>query len=109
MRGQYEYPPEGTMILLLTDNGYGIKMMLDTFRVCGRNTMGMKALDLTDYNGHVIAVQKIKPGDLIAVVTKYGILNIIKEKDFPLSRRKRRGVKAIRLKGADEVTDMFIV
>jgi len=100
---RFEYGPEEEEVFLITDAGYALRVPLSEFRISKRGTMGLQALVLTEKNGHIVAAKKVQSGDLLLILTRYGMSNIVRVDDFLVSKRKRKGVKAINLRCGDEV------
>ena len=100
---RYTYGPEDEIIFIITDKGYGLKLPLSEMHITARDSLGLKAISLVEKNGHVVAAKKVKPGELITILTRYGYCILMNENNFRLARRKNIGAKAVTLKGGDEV------
>ena len=64
------------LILIVTDKGYGKKTLVDEYRLTHRGSKGVKALNLTEKNGSMVALKCINdnnPVDLM-IITNEGMI-----------------------------------
>ncbi len=91
-------------ILVVTENGFGKKTILNEYRVQQRGGSGIKALNVTDKTGN-LAVSKVLFGDEedLIVISRKG--HVIKSKIslVPKLSRTTQGVRLMRLAAQDKV------
>ncbi|MBR0479090.1 MAG: DNA gyrase subunit A [Solobacterium sp.] len=91
---------EGSLILTLTENGFGKLTGIDDFRLTKRGAKGVKAVKVTDRTGELVCLKVVRGDEDCMAVSDSGI--IIR---FPLSQisvysRDAQGVRAIKLDNA---------
>ena len=91
---------EGT-VLVATENGYGKRTQLSEFRRSGRGTQGVKAIQVSDRNGIVVAARLVGDQDEIMLITTGGVLIRTRVSEIRELGRATQGVTLINL-GEDE-------
>ena len=61
-------------MLVATENGYGKRTVLSDFRHSGRATQGVKAIQVSERNGLVVAAKLVNDEDEIMLITTGGVL-----------------------------------
>ena len=61
-------------MLVATENGYGKRTVLSDFRHSGRATQGVKAIQVSERNGLVVAAKLVSDEDEIMLITTGGVL-----------------------------------
>ena len=101
----------GQLILIVTENGYGKKSEIDEYRLTHRGSKGVKALNLTDKNGMMVALKCIDPTieyDLM-IITDSGIIIKLPLEQVSTLKRATQGVRLINLKGNQKVSTVAVV
>jgi len=88
-------------VLVATENGYGKRTQLSEFRRSGRGTQGVKAIQVSDRNGIVVAAKLVGDQDEIMLITTGGVLIRTRVSEIRELGRATQGVTLINL-GDDE-------
>ena len=64
----------GQYILSITENGYGKKTPLDTYRLTKRGGKGVKSIQLTERNGQLIALRAVEGNEDLMIISDSGII-----------------------------------
>ena len=88
-------------VLVATENGYGKRTQLSEFRRSGRGTQGVKAIQVSDRNGIVVAARLVGDQDEIMLITTGGVLIRTRVSEIRELGRATQGVTLINL-GEDE-------
>ena len=83
-------------IFLVTKNAMCIQFLETDVRPTGRDTMGVKSMDLDD-GDEIVAMQIDTQGDSLLIVTENGIGKRTKLEEFRLQKRGGKGLKCYRL------------
>ena len=92
---------ESESVLVATENGYGKRTQLSEFRRSGRGTQGVKAIQVSDRNGIVVAARLVGDQDEIMLITTGGVLIRTRVSEIRELGRATQGVTLINL-GDDE-------
>ena len=57
----------GHMVLIVTENGYGKKSLIDEYRLTHRGSKGVKAYNVTEKNGVMVSLKCFNPNAEIAM------------------------------------------
>ena len=98
-------------ILIVTEKGYGKKTVIDEYRLTHRGSKGVKALNITDKNGSMVALKRVEDeenSDLI-IVTDSGIIIKLPLNQVSTLKRATQGVRLINLKDEQAVSTVTIV
>ncbi|KAI92886.1 DNA gyrase subunit A [Spiroplasma melliferum] len=90
-------------VLSVTENGYAKKTLIKDYRLTGRNTKGVKSMNLTDKTGYLKFVQTVDGDEDILVGTKKGNIIRVSLEQIPLFGRTTSGVKIMRLEQDDKL------
>ncbi|WP_422397502.1 DNA gyrase subunit A [Spiroplasma endosymbiont of Seladonia tumulorum] len=90
-------------VLSVTENGYAKKTVIEDYRLIGRNTKGVKSMNLTDKTGYLKFVQAVSGDEDILVGTKKGNIIRVSLEQIPLFGRTTSGVKIMRLEQDDKL------
>lgn len=90
-------------VLSVTENGYAKKTAIEDYRLTGRNTKGVKSMNLTDKTGYLKFVQAVNGDEDILVGTKKGNIIRVSLEQIPLFGRTTSGVKIMRLEQDDKL------
>ena len=92
---------ESESVLVATENGYGKRTQLSEFRRSGRGTQGVKAIQVSERNGIVVAARLVGDQDEIMLITTGGVLIRTRVSEIRELGRATQGVTLINL-GDDE-------
>ncbi|MDB4042462.1 DNA gyrase subunit A [Methylophilaceae bacterium] len=88
---------EEQSVLVATENGFGKRTVLSEFRKSGRGTQGVKAIQVSDRNGIVIAAKLVGDHDEIMLITTGGVLIRTRVNEIRELGRATQGVTLINL------------
>ena len=97
---------ESSKVLIVTENGYGKKTMIEEFRLTHRGSKGVKALNITEKNGKMVTLQCVNDGDDIMIITDSGIIIRIGLGQVSTLKRATQGVRLINLKDNQTVSSV---
>ena len=100
----------GQEILIVTDKGYGKRTVIDEYRLTHRGSKGVKALNITEKNGTMVALKRIESEEYdIVIVTDNGTIMKMPLNQVSLLRRATQGVRLINLKNNELVSTVALV
>ena len=103
----------GEEILIVTENGYGKKTLIDEYRLTHRGSKGVKALNITDKNGNMVALKYVNPTYIdkldIMIITDNGIIMRMPLSQISTLKRATQGNRLINLKDNQKVATVAIV
>ena len=88
---------EDESVLVATENGYGKRTVLSDFRKSGRGTQGVKAIQVSDRNGIVVAARLVSDSDEIMLISTGGVLIRTRVSEIRELGRATQGVTLINL------------
>ncbi|WP_424527462.1 DNA gyrase subunit A [Spiroplasma endosymbiont of Glossina fuscipes fuscipes] len=90
-------------VLSVTENGYAKKTPIEDYRLTGRNTKGVKSINLTEKTGYLKFAQTVVGDEDLLVGTKNGNVIRVSLEQIPLFGRTTSGVKIMRLDQDDKL------
>ena len=98
-------------ILVVTEKGYGKKTDKEQYRMTHRGSKGVKALNVTEKNGNIVAFKFIHEDENLdlMVVTDSGIIIRLPLSQISSTGRVAQGVRLINLKENQKVSTIAIV
>lgn len=94
---------EGKDVLIVTDKGYGKRVMFENIPVKGRAGQGVIVMTTSDKIGRITYGTSIEDGEDIMIATLNGIMSRIKSETIRPTGRSAAGVRIIGLSGEDTV------
>ncbi|USS86641.1 DNA topoisomerase IV subunit A [Fructilactobacillus cliffordii] len=91
----YLEPNETRDVLIMTEQGLGLRYALDEVSTNGPRTVGVKAINLGS-DDHVINAQLVQETDDLAMVFQNGNFKKMQVVDIPQTARARKGIKVLR-------------
>lgn len=99
--------PESQQLLVVSEKGFGKRSDVEEYRLTNRGGKGVKALNITDKTGKLVAIKDVTDSNDLMIITKAGILIRIAVADLRVMGRNTQGVKLIRLKNeSDEISSV---
>ena len=98
-------------VLIVTANGYGKKSSIDEYRLTHRGSKGVKAYNVTDKNGALVALRCFDSNndlDLI-LMTNFGTIIKLPFEQVPTLKRATQGVRLMNLKDDQKVSTVALV
>jgi len=99
------------LVLIVTDKGYGKQTPIDEYRLTHRGSKGVKALNLTEKNGSMVALKCIKDDsekDLM-IITNSGMVMRMPLSQVSTLKRATQGLRLIKLRDDQLVANVAIV
>lgn len=97
---------EHDSILVVSENGYGKRTLVEDYRITNRSGKGVKTLNVTDKTGDVIAIKDITDEDDLMITTKRGIMIRMAAADLRVMGRATQGVRLINLKSGESIASV---
>jgi DNA gyrase subunit A len=93
-------------ILTVTEKGYGKRTKIEDYRKTARACRGIININCSQRNGGVVAIALVTGKDSLIVTTQKGMVIRISCKDIREMGRNTQGVRIIRLREGDRVSDV---
>ena len=104
-----EISEPGKQILVVTENGFGKKTDVEEYRLTHRGSKGVKALNVTEKNGSIVAFKSVSGTEDLMIVTDSGIIIRVSIEQISTTGRVAQGVKLINLKDNQKVSTITII
>ena len=106
-----EVVESGHLVLIVTENGYGKKTIVDEYRLTHRGSKGVKALNVTEKNGMMASLKCLNPDDHLdlMIITDSGIIIKLPLEQVSVLKRATQGVRLINLKDNQKVSTVALV
>lgn len=104
-----EIAEAGQKILVVTENGYGKKTQLEDYRKTHRGSKGVKALNITEKNGTIVAFKTVQGDEDLMIMTNSGIIIRLSLEQVSETGRVAQGVRLINLKNEQKVSTVTII
>ena len=96
-------------IIIVTEKGYGKRTTISEFRKTKRGSKGVKALNITDKNGKIVAVKRVIEDCDLMLITNSGIIIRIPIDQISQLGRVTQGTRLINLKDDQIVSSISLV
>ena len=96
-------------ILVVTENGFGKKTDVEEYRLTHRGSKGVKALNITEKNGSIVAFKSVEGSEDLMIVTDSGIIIRVSLEQVSKTGRVAQGVKLINLKESQKVSTITLI
>lgn len=90
-------------VLIVTENGYGKKTPISEYRLTHRGSKGVKALNVTEKNGMLVALKSVTGDEDLMIITDSGIIMRMPMEQISTLKRATQGVRLINLKDNQKV------
>lgn len=97
---------EDAQLLVVSENGFGKRSAIDSYRVTNRGGKGVSTMNATDKVGKLVAIREVTEEDDLMIITRNGIAIRMSVLDIRQAGRNTQGVKLIRLNNSDEITSV---
>ena len=102
-----------SLVLVVTENGYGKLTDLEEYRLTHRGSKGVKGLNITDKNGTIIALKclsnSLKQNYDLILMTDSGMIIKLPLDQVSILKRATQGVRLINLKENQLVSTVTLV
>jgi DNA gyrase subunit A len=92
----------GSMLLTVTENGYGKRTAIDEYRRTHRGGKGIIDIKTSERNGKVVGMQQVTDADEVMIVTNKGMIIRTRVAEVSLIGRNTQGVRLIDLRQEGE-------
>ena len=93
-------------VLVVSENGYGKRSDIDSYRVTNRGGKGVKTINITSKTGKLIAIKNVIDEDGLMIINKSGVMIRMKVESMRVMGRATQGVKLINLKDSDQISSV---
>jgi len=93
-------------ILVISENGYGKRSSIESYRVTNRGGKGVKTLNITDKTGLLIGVLNVTNKDDLMIINRSGITIRLAVSSLRTMGRATQGVKLINLREGDAIASV---
>ena len=104
-----EIATDNDKILIVTEKGYGKQTQVSDYRETSRGSKGVKALNVTEKNGNLVAFKLVHENSDVLIITDTGMLIRLPLDQISTLGRVTQGVRLIHLKDNQVVSTMSIV
>ena len=96
-------------VLVITEKGYGKRTDINEYRQTHRGSKGVKALNITDKNGNIVAFKIVNGNEDLMIITNNGIIIRLPLSQISTTGRVAQGVKLINLKEGQKVSTVATI
>jgi DNA gyrase subunit A len=102
-------PEKGSLILSVTENGYGKRTPADEYRLTNRGGKGVINVKTTERNGKVTAIAQVAEDSQVMLISQYGKIIRMDSKTIRESGRSAQGVRLLQLEPGDRVAAAVVI
>ena len=96
-------------VLVVTEKGYGKRTKIEEYRKTHRGSKGVKALNVTEKNGNIVAFKIVTGNEDLMIITDSGIIIRLSLSQVSTTGRVAQGVKLINLKEEQAVGTVALI
>jgi DNA gyrase subunit A len=100
---------KGTLILSVTENGYGKRTPADEYRLTNRAGKGVINVKTTERVGKVVAIALVDENSQVMLISHYGKIIRMDSKTIRESGRNAQGVRLLNLEPGDRVAAAVVL
>src|SRR3982075_205834 len=104
-----EVGKKGTLILSVTENGYGKRTPADEYRLTNRGGKGAINVKTTERNGKVVGISQVSEKSEVMLISQYGKIIRIESKFIRESGRSAQGVRLLNVEPGDRVAAAVVI
>ena len=97
---------ENSTVLVVTENGYGKRTLLDAYRRQSRGGKGVITVKTSKRNGDVVSVKMVKDGDELVIISSSGMVTRMGVSALRKIGRNTQGVRMMSLNTDEVVVDV---
>ncbi len=95
-----------TNLLVVSEKGYGKRSPLGEYRITNRGGKGVKAMNVTEKTGRLVAIKEVMDTDDLMIINKSGITIRTPVSELRIMGRATQGVRLIKLGESDEISSV---
>ena len=100
---------DASEILVVTEKGFGKRSDASLYRLQSRGGTGVKALNVTEKNGHLVTLKAVNDKEDLIITTDKGVVIRMHIKDISITGRAAQGVKLIKLKDDQTISTIATI
>jgi len=100
---------KGSLILSVTENGYGKRTAADEYRLTNRGGKGVINVKTTERNGKVVGIAQVTEDAEVMLISQYGKIIRIESKFIRESGRSAQGVRLLNIEAGDRVAAAVVI
>ncbi|EOZ93695.1 DNA gyrase subunit A [Indibacter alkaliphilus LW1] len=97
---------EDANLLVVSEKGYGKRSPLDEYRITNRGGKGVKAMNVTEKTGSLVAIKEVVDSDDLMIINKSGITIRTPVANLRVMGRATQGVRLIKLSENDQISSV---
>jgi len=90
-------------ILVVSENGYGKRSLIEDYRITNRGGKGVKTINVTEKTGKLVAIKNVVDTDDLMIINKSGIAIRMAVADLRVMGRATQGVRLIKVREDDAI------
>ena len=102
-------PVKGSLILSVTENGYGKRTPADEYRLQGRGGSGVINVKTTERNGKVVGIAQVSEDSELMLISQYGKIIRMDSSTIRESGRSAQGVRLLHMEPGDRVAAAVVI
>jgi DNA gyrase subunit A len=102
-------PVKGSLILSVTENGYGKRTPADEYRLTNRGGKGVINVKTTERNGKVVGIAQVSEASQVMIISQYGKIIRTDSSTIRESGRAAQGVRLLHLEPGDRVAAAVVI
>lgn len=104
------HPDDNHNVMVVSENGYGKRSLLDDYRITNRGGKGVKTMNVTEKTGTLVAIKSVSDENDLVIINRSGITLRVRMTDIRVMGRATQGVRIINLeKRSDEIASVCCV
>src|SRR2546421_59889 len=102
-------PVKGSLILSVTENGYGKRTPADEYRLQGRGGSGVINVKTTERNGKVVGIAQVTEDSEVMLISQYGKIIRMDSSTIRESGRAAQGGRVLHLEAGGRVAAAVVI
>ena len=95
--------PVNETVMVVSENGYGKRSLVEDYRKTNRGGKGVKTLSITDKTGRLVAIKNVTDNNDLMIINKSGITIRLAVAECRVMGRATQGVRLINLSKKNDV------
>ena len=95
--------PVNETVMVVSENGYGKRSLVEDYRKTNRGGKGVKTLSITDKTGRLVAIKNVTDDNDLMIINKSGITIRLSVSECRVMGRATQGVRLINLTKKNDV------
>ena len=94
---------ESETVMVVSENGYGKRSMVEDYRKTNRGGKGVKTMAVTEKTGRLVAIKNVTDENDLMIINKSGIVIRLAVKEVRIMGRATQGVRLINLAKKNDI------